>query len=365
MQDKVVLHSIFFHSLVQLGFEEQLLDRDNYYYRRDFSQNKPVSKWIENQIKQQLILTPTLITNDLNKYEGSLKGDLLQKLHEAEHSVVHMPGSFLSNIDYNVVSQILELKGMKSMDEDGFKKTLIELSTVYQDIERSRKENDYPELIFDNVEAENIFRGALGQSELIFSDDFKSKIWRSKELRGSVEHIWSCYDDVYNLIQISNKENALLMIPLKENFQSRNIDSINQNEDLCFLFEVTCKELGTIPVPYNLENAFKLSDGQEAMDLRVFLNHWVDCLIDVNDLEIERLKKEISSALKFLGKKERYGKQSALMTYIGVPATAIGFINILMTIPGIAITLYGTYATFQGYRIKRKYNWAMFKGRVY
>ncbi len=161
MQDKVVLHELFFHSLVQLGFEAQLLDRNNYYYKRNISQNKPVPKWIENQIKQQLILTPTLVTNDLGKYEGTLKGDLAQKLHDANHSEVLMAASYLNNVDYNVVSQILQVQGRKSMDEDSFKKTLIELSIVYQDLERLRKENNYPELIFDDVEAENKFRQAL------------------------------------------------------------------------------------------------------------------------------------------------------------------------------------------------------------
>ncbi len=154
------------------------------------------------------------------------------------------------------------------------------------------------------------------------------------------------------------------MIPLHDKFHARNFDRINQNEHLCYLFEITCKELGTIPVPYNLENAFKLADGQEAIDLRIFLNHWIESLVDVNDLEINKLKNEISNALKFLRKKERYSNHSTLTTFLGIPATAIGFINILMSIPGIVITLYGTYTTIQDYRIKKKYNWAMFKSRV-
>lgn len=364
MQSKVVLHRTFFHSLIQLAFEEQLLNRDNFYYKRDISKKPPVPKWIENQIKQQLILTPTLITNDLGKYEGTLKGDFIEKLYYPKHSLVDIPADYLNKIDYNIVSQILELDGKNIIEEAGFKNKIVELASVYSDLERLSRDNNYPELIFNDIEAENKFRQAIGQSELVFSDDFKNKFKYRNELWDSVRDIWSCYKDIYNLLQIANKEDALVMIPLYEKFHAHQIDPITQNEDLCYLFQITCEELGTIPVPYNLKNAFMLSDTSEAIDLRVFLNHWIESLIDVNDLEIDKLKKEISNALKFLKKKEHFGNHSTLTTFLGIPATMMGFINFLMSVPGLIITLYGTYTTIQDYRIKKKYNWAMFKSRI-
>ena len=364
MESKVVLHNIFFHNLIQLAFEEQLLNQDNYYYKRDISKKMPVPKWIGNQIKQQLILTPIFITNDLNKYEGTLKGDLVEKLYYPKHSLVEMPVDYLNNIDYNIVSQILEIEGKNNIDEVEFKNKLIELANVYNDLETLRKEKNYPGFIFNDLESENKFRQAIGQSELIFSDSFIKKLNYRNKLQNDVKDIWLCYKDIYNLIQIANKEDALLMIPLYKKFHAHEINKFTQNEDLCYLFEITCEELGTIPVPYNLKNAFKLSDTQEAIDLRLFLNHWIESLVDVNDLEIDKLKKEISNALKFLRKSSRYGNHSTLTTFLGIPATMIGFINFLMSVPGLIITLYGTYATIQDFRIKKKYNWAMFKSRI-
>jgi len=359
MKDKVIVTDQYFHQIVQMAFENNLLDKDNYYYKKRVLNNATISPEVKQEICQQIILTPNIVTSSLGYYEGSLQGEFIDFITEAPVVSKELPIGFLNYVDFNIISSILPSDSR--MEKSQFLNYLEEYVSISENVkELMELEGVHDHTI--SIEVINNIRKMIGEKEIQYSKKLADLLNIQKYLWENIKPVWNCYEEINKMIKIAEIENAYLLIPNRS--QSDDISSIKQtvideNFKLNYLFRITYKELGVLP-QNDFSKSLQLSRSSSAKDLRLFLSNWIESLINVDELEIKKLKKEINNALLHLNSRKDYNTISNLATYVGVPSAFLGFIHPLAGIPGVIVSLVGSYATYNHTKIESKYNWAMF-----
>jgi hypothetical protein len=175
----------------------------------------------------------------------------------------------------------------------------------------------------------------------------------SRLIRSSAGHIAR----LSNQIRRANELGAdiLLSKPLGESasssLDSAKIRSIAQLEtvdiskmDRSNLFQFIALNIGSVPYRSTLAESAALAKTPEAEDLRLMTRQLFDDLGSGGTTDLVQLRKEIDTARRSMRRSERWSQASNIMTTIGVPLSALGFVSSDASMIGLGVSFLSTYA---------------------
>jgi hypothetical protein len=126
------------------------------------------------------------------------------------------------------------------------------------------------------------------------------------------------------------------------------------------VFGIVAMELGSMPFRSSLQDTIVLSEQPETQALRDFVNERLTNAPLGEKGDLEELKREIDNAgEKFIAADQR-DRASRIMTYVGVPIGVLGFLDPVVGLLGLGMSLVGFYATVRNQRELSSVRWAMF-----
>lgn len=134
------------------------------------------------------------------------------------------------------------------------------------------------------------------------------------------------------------------------------------------IFKIIADGLGKMTHRNTLTESIELSTNEATAALRIYINELVQNIENLNEREIQKIRKEVSKALTVLAKNKDFNKDARFFTYVGLPVSVLGSLGFVspvigsaVTIGGIAISLLGVINTKVNQDVEDSHRWATFQ----
>lgn len=364
-QDLKKLHSVVFDSTcadayIQMAIDEGLLEVKD---QSEFRRWKKVPTWIRQQVLEQVVLTPNVLTTirlDPTDAKGALldKG-MIKSIDSPEIDSVR-PYSFQKGI----IDGMLRARGRIISKKTYKQRTDNFISSIREDTAYKRKHGKpSPDLL---LVRHAIDRGLQPDTFLEYDytpEEIDASFERQAHFEAFIE-IDQCMYEFQAVATIARQIEALLKVPVyfpDTELISEQIRTTPDTEpDAVTVFRIVARGLGKLTYRDNLRASLALAEESPTQALRDQLGLWIKAINEGDILEMELLQKEIKNSTSKLAKLSYINTVGTLTTWLSVPVGICEFLLQLPPVLGITLGVCGKGSSFASYRLRKKYEWAMF-----
>lgn len=358
MKDKVILSNDYTETFLSMAFQEGLLVSDKNKNDHIYEKYKTnvVDFNLAKSLLEQFLLSPYPILRK-NLHE-SVEGKLLE-----DNQIFFDDGEIETVVPMNNYPTDLFL-GI--LEGNGIKLSSTEFSSTINNIIKEKKEYDELEIEFGGVLPElGGFKDAIKQVLRTAKIDVVEEIEdeRHLKLRALNKKAKQNLDKISSVIEfleletLAEKHDANIKVKTKFGAFPENdekIDSIINTQTL--ILKLVEKEFGYISLRTNsIKDTLLLAKTPEFIAYRTQLDEWINCLASGKQDGIEKIRREIKIARRFIDLKPIVEKGGNILAYIGVPLAFFPPTAII----GVGLSIAGIIPSITTYALDKKYKWAM------
>ncbi|WP_460968154.1 hypothetical protein [Spirosoma migulaei] len=343
-----------------MAFEEGLLevnrlDTDGVF---DRFKNKTVPIDLKILCLEQISITPSIMLYNIPLFE-KLKGNLIDNNYITNNSDQVDHGIKFEQFPMSFVVGMLESKGMKITEQDGFKA-----------IEELKKINIDQEKYINKIGKEPPSTASYMVDEVMklvnwknftpsYTIEEKKKFDRINKRYKKIRPIINTITEFIKIAALAEKYNALLKVPVA----TSNYSIGNQYMNEVAIIRIASKELGRFHYRPTIKDTLKLSNEPASIAFREILAEWSEAIIKGDIGDIIFFQNEIKRANSALDKLNQNYLMNTVFTYLSIPVSALEYYLQLPPIISSSIAVIGTTAQIENKIVTNKYNWAMFNSK--
>ncbi len=352
-----VIDNTHFKALIYLALTEGLIEIDSKSSdNRDMRilKNDKPNSLLKDSILEQVVFNPNFIANADILERDWIRGNLFDDISIKHESITKNEFSYEDRIPPAVIDSMLRLKNSRFNFSTGLS-AFNNVMKNYELYENYFKDKAKPQPEGNALISSVVHNAVNAESE--YSDyelDMRTDIYFKN---AEINSFTSCFSDYFATLALSKKVSGLFCIGTPTDSYFEDID-VGDNQ--IKLYKLVVDELGELPHRNTLRESILLSKEPETIALREQINHWSEQIFTGDVKGFIEIKKDIKKAITSLSKRHNFNKVGKFCTYIGVPASAGGFLNPFVGVAGLTISVVGAACTKYHNYIKDKYKYAMF-----
>jgi hypothetical protein len=325
----------------------------------------PVDHRVREQILEQLVLTPTLVTGWCEGFLwDALGGRLKEEGHLLNvHDSIEVPDQ-VETISLDVLAGLVQASGHNiPVTEFGPRADAAMASVQEQEDYVQKTGKEAPSGIRRMIQT--ALRHGTDIPDLHSEEEYAAQR-RRENTYSAFAPIAEAVVEYSAVAQLASKHDLLLKTPVFSDFGQTQVANPRYlrriNSDALILLRIVASELGRTTLRGTLSECLNLATDPATVALREQISMWQYNLAVGDEAALRSIRKEIRQATTALARLSGVRTVGNITTWLSVPIAVAELVLALPPVLGISIGIVGKLASAKEMAVNRKYKWASYGG---